>query len=334
MAVEPPKKMRFVDPSGPGGPEVLRIGEMPTPLPREHEVLIKVHAAGINRPDILQRQGKYPPPPGASPVMGLEVSGEIAALGAGATLKLGERVCALVPGGGYAEYCRVPASHCLPIPQDLSMPEAAGVPETFFTVWANVFQIGALKSGELFLVHGGAGGIGTTAIQLAHARGAQVFTTAGTEQKCALCRALGAAHAFNYNNQDFAEEIARATAGCGVDVILDMVGGGYTEKNINSLAMYGRLLQIAFQQGANVTLNLAKIMQKRLIITGSTLRPRSIEDKAVIATELLREVWPLLSTRQVKVIVDKVVPFAEIRAAHEYFESAHHTGKVILQLLS
>ena len=325
--------MRFVDPTGPGGPEVLQIGEMPTPLPREREVLIRVHAAGINRPDILQRQGKYAPPPGASPVLGLEVSGEVAAVGAGATLKLGERVCALVPGGGYAEYCRVPASHCLPVPEGLSMQEAAGIPETFFTVWANVFQIGGLKSGELFLVHGGAGGIGTTAIQLAHARGAQVFTTAGTEEKCAVCRALGAAHAFNYNSQDFAEEIARITAGRGVDVILDMVGGGYTEKNINSLAMHGRLLQIAFQQGAKVTLNLAKIMQKRLIITGSTLRPRSIEDKAVIAKELLREVWPLLSNRQVKVIVDKVVAFTEVKAAHEYFESAHHTGKVILQLL-
>jgi NADPH:quinone reductase len=325
--------MRFVDPTGPGGPEVLQIGEMPTPLPREREVLIRVHAAGINRPDILQRQGKYPPPPGASPVLGLEVSGEIAAVGAGATLKLGERVCALVPGGGYAEYCRVPASHCLPVPEGLSMQEAAGIPETFFTVWANVFQIGGLKSGELFLVHGGAGGIGTTAIQLAHARGAQVFTTAGTEEKCAVCRALGAAHAFNYTSQDFAEEIARITAARGVDVILDMIGGGYTEKNINSLAMHGRLLQIAFQQGAKVTLNLTKIMQKRLIITGSTLRPRSIEEKAVIAQELLREVWPLLGNRQVKVIIDKVVAFTEVKAAHEYFESAHHTGKVILQLL-
>jgi NADPH:quinone reductase len=333
VAIEPPKKMRFVDPTGPGGPEVLQISEMPTPLPREREVLIRVHAAGINRPDILQRQGKYPPPPGASPVLGLEVSGEIAALGAGATLKLGERVCALVPGGGYAEYCRVPASHCLPVPEGLSMQEAAGIAETFFTVWANVFQIGGLKSGELFLVHGGAGGIGTTAIQLAHARGAQVFTTAGTEEKCAICRALGATHAFNYNSQDFAAEIARITAGRGVDVILDIVGGAYTEKNINSLAMHGRLLQIAFQQGAKVTLNLAMIMQKRLIITGSTLRPRSIEEKSVIAKELFREVWPLLSGRQVKVIIDKVVAFTEVKAAHEYFESAHHTGKVILQLL-
>jgi len=325
--------MRFVDPTGPGGPEVLRIGEMPTPLPREHEVLIKVHAAGINRPDVLQRQGKYAPPPGASAILGLEVAGEIATLGAGATLKLGARVCALVPGGGYAEYCRVPESHCLAVPQGLSMQEAAGIPETFFTVWANVFQIGSLKSGERFLVHGGAGGIGTTAIQLAHARGAEVFTTAGSDEKCAACRALGADHAFNYKTASFAEEIARITAGHGVDVILDMVGGGYTEKNVNSLAPHGRLVQIAFQQGANVTLNLAKIMQKRLLITGSTLRPRSIEDKAAIANELHREVWPLLKTRQVKVIVNKVVPFAEVKAAHEYFDSAQHTGKVILQML-
>jgi putative PIG3 family NAD(P)H quinone oxidoreductase len=330
--IEPPQTMRFVDPTGPGGPEVLRIGEMPTPLPREHEVLIKVHAAGINRPDILQRQGKYPPPPGASPILGLEVAGEIAALGAGATLKLGDTVCALVPGGGYAEYCRVPEGQCLPVPEGLSMQEAAGIPETFFTVWANVFQIGGLKSGERFLVHGGAGGIGTTAIQLAHTRGAQVFTTAGTDAKCAVCRGLGADHVFNYHTQDFAAEIERVTAGHGVDVILDMVGGAYTEKNIESLAMRGRLVQIAVQQGAKVTLNLAKIMQRRLLITGSTLRPRSIEEKTAIAQQLGREVWPLFKNRQIKVVVDKVMPFAEVRAAHEYFESAQHTGKVILQL--
>ena len=334
MGIEPPPTMRFVDPTGPGGPEVLRIGEMPTPTPREHEVLIKVHAAGINRPDILQREGKYPPPPGASPVLGLEVSGEIAALGAGATLKLGERVCALVPGGGYAEYCRVPQGHCLPVPQGLSMQEAAGIPETFFTVWANVFQIGRLQKGEQFLVHGGAGGIGTTAIQLAHARGAEVFTTAGTEEKCAACRDLGADHAFNYHSQDFVAEVARITAGRGVDLIVDMVAGSYAEKNIDSLAMRGRLVQIAVQQGAKVSLNLAKIMQRRLLLTGSTLRPRSIEEKTAIAQELEREVWPLLQSKQVKVIVDKVVPFAEVRAAHEYFASAQHIGKVILQLVS
>jgi putative PIG3 family NAD(P)H quinone oxidoreductase len=326
--------MRFVEATAAGGPEVLRIGEMPTPLPREHEVLIKVHAAGINRPDILQREGKYPPPPGASPVMGLEVSGEIVALGTGATLKLGDRVCALAPGGGYAEYCRVPQGHCLPVPQGLSMPEAGGISETFFTVWANVFQIGRLQAGEQFLVHGGAGGIGTTAIQLAHARGAEVFTTAGSDEKCAVCRSLGAAHAFNYHTQDFTAEIARITAARGVDLILDMVAGTYAERNIDSLAMRGRLVQIAVQQGAKVTVNLAKIMQRRLLLTGSTLRPRSIEEKSLIAQELHREVWPLLQSGRVRVVVDKVVPFAEVRAAHEYFERAHHIGKVILQLVT
>jgi NADPH2:quinone reductase len=304
-----PENMRFVGLTGPGGPEVLEIRAMPTPVPRAHEVLIKVHAAGINRPDILQRQGKYPPPPGASPILGLEVA-----------------------GGGYAEYCLVPATHCLPVPRGLSMPQAGGLPETFFTVWANVFQIAGLKRGDLFLVHGGAGGIGTTAIQLAHASGAQVFTTAGTDEKCATCVALGADHAFNYKTQDFSEEIKRFTDGRGVDVILDMVGGGYTEKNINSLAMRGRLVQIAFQQGANVTLNLAKIMQKRLLITGSALRPRSIEEKAAIAQELKAHAWPLLESGQVKVIIDRIVPFAQVKEAHEYFERGAHVGKVILEI--
>ncbi|HEY5101998.1 MAG TPA: NAD(P)H-quinone oxidoreductase [Steroidobacteraceae bacterium] len=333
MGIELPQTMRFVDPTGPGGPEVLRIGETAIPVPRAHEVIIKVHAAGINRPDSLQRQGKYDPPPGASPILGLEVAGEIAAVGAGATLKLGDRVCALVPGGGYAQYCRVPEAQCLPLPQGLSMVESAGICETFFTVWANVFQIAALQLGERFLVHGGAGGIGTTAIQLAHALGAEVFTTAGSEAKCAACRALGAAHAFNYNTQDFAAEIARITEDRGVNVILDMIGGAYTEKNINSLAMRGRLVQIAFQQGAKVTLNLAKITQRRLLITGSTLRPRSVEDKALIATELQARVWPLLKSGRVKVIIDKVFPFDQIKEAHAYFESAQHTGKVILQVV-
>src|SRR3984957_14633194 len=253
MSAELPEKMRFVGLTEPGGPEVLEIRIMPTPVPLAHEVVIKVAAAGINRPDILQRQRKYPPPPGASPILGLEVAGVVAAKGKEVTLNLGEPECALVPGGG--------------------------IPETFFTVWANVFQIGGLKRGELFLVHGGAGGIGTTALQLAHARGAQVFTTAGTDEKCATCVALGADYAFNYKTQNFAEEIKRITDGRGVDLIVDMVAGDYAAQNLNSLAMRGRLVQIAVQQGANVTLNLAKIMQKRLVVTGSTLRPRRIEDK-------------------------------------------------------
>jgi putative PIG3 family NAD(P)H quinone oxidoreductase len=327
-----PENMRFVDVTGPGGPEVLAIREMPTPLPRDHEVLIKVQAAGVNRPDILQRQGKYPPPPGASPVLGLEVAGVVAATGRSATLKVGDPVCALVPGGGYAEYCIVPGAHCLPVPRGLSMQHAGGIPETFFTVWANVFQIAALKRGELFLIHGGAGGIGTTAIQLAHAMGAQVFTTAGTDEKCATCVVLGASHAFNYKTQDFEAEISRITNDRGVDVILDMVGGGYTEKNINCLAMRGRLVQIAFQQGAKVTLNLAKIMQKRLVITGSALRPRSVEEKAGIAQDLQEHAWPFLENGRIKVIIDKIVPFAKVKEAHEHFERGAHVGKVILDL--
>lgn len=332
MPGEVPENMRFVGFAGPGGPEVLEIRAMPTPAPRAHEVLIKVHAAGINRPDMLQRQGKYPPPPGASPVLGLEVAGVVALRGNDSTLNVGDAVCALVPGGGYAEYCLVPATHCLPVPRGLSIQHAAGIPETFFTVWANVFQIAGLKRGDQFLVHGGAGGIGTTAIQLAHASGAQVYTTAGTDEKCATCLALGADHAFNYKTQDFEQEIKRITEGRGVDVILDMVGGGYTEKNVNSLAMRGRLVQIAFQQGANVTLNLAKIMQKRLLITGSALRPRSIEEKTAIAQDLKAHAWPLLESGQVKVIVDRVVPFAHVREAHDYFERGTHVGKVILQI--
>jgi len=305
---------------------------MPTPVPGAHEVVIKVHAAGINRPDMLQRQGKYPPPPGASPILGLEVAGVVAATGKGAALEVGAAVCALAPGGGYAEYCLVPDSHCLAVPRGFSMPQAGGIPETFFTVWANVFQIAALKRGDLFLVHGGAGGIGTTAIQLAHASGALVFTTAGTDEKCATCRELGADHAFNYKTQDFAEEVNRITDGRGVDVILDMVGGDYAEKNVNSLAKRGRLVQIAVQKGAQARVNLAKIMQKRLILTGSTLRPRSIEEKAAIAQELKSRVWPLLEGGKVKVIIDRIVPFAQVREAHEYFESGAHVGKVILDL--
>jgi len=327
-----PENMRFVGLTGPGGPEVLEIRTMPTPVPGAHEVVIKVAAAGINRPDISQRQGKYPPPPGASPILGLEVAGVVAAAGKDAMLKVGDAVCALVPGGGYAEYCLVPAAHCLSIPRGLSMLQAGGIPETFFTVWANVFQIAGLKRGDLFLVHGGAGGIGNTAIQLAHASGAQVFTTAGTDEKCAACVALGADHAINYRTQNFAEEIKRITEGRGVDVILDMVGGDYAQENINSLAMRGRLVQIAVQKGANGTVNLAKIMQKRLVITGSTLRPRSIEEKASIAQELKARVWPLLESGAVKVIINKTFQFEKVREAHEYFDSGAHTGKVILEV--
>jgi putative PIG3 family NAD(P)H quinone oxidoreductase len=312
--------MRYVDASTPGGPEVLRIVEGPPPEPRAGEVLIRVEAAGVNRPDLLQRQGKYPPPPGASPILGLEVAGTI--------VGTGERVCALAPGGGYAEYCAVPAAHCLPVPRGLSMEETAGIPETFFTVWANVFQIGGLKAGEAILIHGGTSGIGTTAIQLARAWGAHVFATAGSDEKCRACERLGAERAVNYREQDFAAEFKGA-----MDLVLDMVGGPYLARNIECLRAFGRLVEIAVQQGAEGTVNLAKIMQKRITVTGSTMRPRTVEDKARIASELRERVWPLLEVGEVKVQVDRVFPFEEAAEAHRYLEAGGHVGKVILRLV-
>jgi len=309
----------------------MRVAEGPSPAPGEGEVLIRVAAAGVNRPDLLQRQGKYPPPPGASPVMGLEVAGTIESVGAGAGWKTGDRVCALVPGGGYAEYCAAPGMQCLQIPKGLSMEEAAGIPETFFTVWANVFQIGGLKQGERILIHGGASGIGTTAIQLAREFGATVFVTAGTDEKCEACRRLGAAAAINYLKQDFAQEV-RALTAHGVDMVLDMVGGPYAARNIECLAMRGRLVQIAVQQGAEATVNLAKIMQKRLTVTGSTMRPRTVADKGQIASELKERVWPLLEAGRVKTIVDRVFPLGEVVEAHRYLEAGQHVGKVILKV--
>jgi len=297
----------------------MRVAEAPPPEPAEGQVVIRVEAVGVNRPDLMQRQGKYPPPPGASPVLGLEVAGTVVGSGA--------RVCALTPGGGYAEYCVAPESHCLPLPAGLSMEEAAGIPETFFTVWANVFQIGALKAGDRFLVHGGASGIGTTAIQLARAFGATVYATAGTDEKCGACERLGVERAINYREQDFAKELRGE-----IDVILDMVGGSYTARNIDCLAPRGRLVQIAVQQGMEATVNLAKIMQKRITLTGSTMRPRTVEDKAQIARELRERVWPLLESRRVRVLVDRVFPLGEVVQAHRYLESGAHIGKVILRV--
>ena len=323
--------MRFVDLPQPGGADAMRIAEGPKPSPGQGEVLIRVLAAGVNRPDILQRQGKYPPPPGASPVLGLEVAGTIEQVGEGSRWNAGDKVCALVPGGGYAEYCVVPEPQCLPIPAALSMEEAAGIPETFFTVWANVFQMGALQAGEYLLVHGGASGVGTTAIQLARAFDAKVFVTAGGEEKCTACVRLGAEAAFDYLKQDFVQEIRRHTAH-GVDLVLDMVGGPYTLRNIECLAMHGRLVQIAVQQGAEATINLTKIMHKRLIVTGSTMRPRSVADKGQIARELEREVWPLLEAKKVKVIVDRVFPLEQVAEAHRHLEGGAHIGKVILKV--
>ena len=322
--------MRYVAMTAPGGAEVLQIQTTATPSPGPGEVLIRVAASGVNRPDLAQRAGLYPPPPGASPILGLEVAGIIEAAPSDSGFQPGDRVCALVPGGGYATHCVTPASHCLPIPKNMDFTHAAGLAETFFTVWANVFQIGGLKAGQRFLVHGGTSGIGVTALQLARAFGAEAYATAGSERKVAACVELGARAAINYRSEDFVARIAELTAGQGVDVILDMVGGDYTAKNIACLAMNGRLVQIATLGGAKVQIHLPTVMQKRLVITGSTLRPRSVADKARIASELRERVWPLLESGQVKVVVDQVFGFSDVRKAHEYLEAGEHIGKVIL----
>jgi len=324
--------MRYVAISAPGGPEVLHLAEGPPPSPQGAEVLIAVHAAGVNRPDLLQRAGKYPPPEGASPILGLEVAGVIVARGPDAARAVGDRVCALVPGGGYAEFCVAPDVQCLPAPAGFSLVEAAGMPETFFTVWANLFQLGRLQAGERVLVHGGTSGIGTTAIQFATAFGAEVFATAGSAEKCAACLSLGATAAINYRTSAFVDEVRRLTAGRGVDVVLDIVGGAYTALNLRCLANAGRLVQVGVQEGAEVTLNWMRVMQKRLTLTGSTMRPRPVADKAQIARELQAQVWPLLETRRVRVLVDRVFPLDEVRQAHEHLESGRPIGKVILQV--
>jgi NADPH2:quinone reductase len=326
-----PQSMRFIDMAGPGGPEVLRLATGAVPQPGPQEVLIRVAAAGVNRPDVLQRMGSYPPPPGASPVLGLEVSGKIATVGRDVSeWRESDEVCALVPGGGYAEYCVTPAPHCLPVPQGLSLIEAAALPETFFTVWTNVFERGRLKSGESFLVHGGSSGIGTTAIQLARAFGARIFATAGSPEKCSVCVELGAERAIDYRREDFTAVIKEATQGRGVDVILDMVGGPYVEKNLRSLAVEGRLVQIAFLQGGKVELDLVHLMMRRQTITGSTLRPRSIPEKAAIAQALREKVWPLIEAGKVRPIVDRTFRLAEAAEAHRLMESSAHIGKIVL----
>lgn len=314
-----------------GGPEALILAEVPAPEPRPGEVLIKVAAAGVNRPDVLQRMGLYPPPPGASNIPGLEVAGEIARLGEGVTLwKPGDRVCALTAGGGYAEYALAPEGSCMRVPKALGMAEAACIPETFMTVWHNVFERGALKAGEAFLVHGGSSGIGSTAIQLAAHFGARVFATAGSDEKCAYCESLGAERAINYKTKSFASEIKAATAGRGVDVILDMVGGDYVKDNIACAAEDGRIVQIAFLKGSRIQLDLMPVMLKRLTLTGSTLRPRKPEFKAHLARELERKVWPLLESGAVKIVIDKAFPLAEAAAAHRHMESSTHMGKIVL----
>ncbi len=329
-----PQEMTYVEVSAPGGAENLRLARGPLPLPREGEVLVRVMAAGVNRPDIAQREGRYPPPPGASPILGLEVAGEIAALGPGVSRwRRGDRVTALTNGGGYAEYCTVPAPQCLPWPAGYDAIQAGALPETFFTVWANLFELGGLKPGERVLIHGGTSGIGVTAIQLARAFGATVYATAGSEEKCKSCLDLGANAAINYRTQDFAEEIARLTEGRGVDVILDMVGGPYAMRNIRSLARGGRLVLIAFLGGAKVEMfDLTRIMTHRLTLTGSTMRPRSTEEKGAIAAALEARVWPLLAAGRVRPVIHAVFPLAEVAAAHRLMESSAHIGKIMLKV--
>ena len=317
----------------PGAPDVLVPAERPTPVPRPGEVLIKVACAGVNRPDLMQRLGKYPPPPGASDIPGLEVAGTIEAVGPDVdSFKAGDRVCALLAGGGYAEYCVAPAPQCLPLPRGISLAEAAAVPETFFTVWTNVFERGRLKKGESLLVHGGSSGIGTTAIQLARAFGARVFATAGSAEKCAACERIGAERAIDYRELDFVAAIRESTGGKGVDVILDMVGGDYFQRNIDVLNMEGRLVQIATLRGSKAEIVLPAIMQRRLTITGSTLRARSVAEKGAIARALREHVWPLIESGQVKPLVYRTFPFRDAPAAHRLMESGEHIGKIVLTI--
>jgi NADPH2:quinone reductase len=323
--------MKFVHIRQPGDASVLELVQGETPKPKTGEVLIRVVAAGVNRPDLLQRQGHYPPPEGASPILGLEVSGFIEELGAGTQthFKNGDPVCALLAGGGYAEYCVAPVVQCLPVPNGVSVRDAAGIPETFFTVWSNVFERGRLVSGEKFFVHGGTSGIGTTAIQLAKAFGASVFTTAGSDEKCAECLKLGADYSFNYKDVDFAQ--ATKATGKNIDLILDMVGGEYFDKNLEILGQNGRLVQIAFVQGSSVELNLRKIMTKGLTVTGSTLRPKTSEQKGLIARSLFEKVWPLFEKKLVQVKVARTFSLGDVADAHRFMESSQHIGKIILE---
>ena len=326
--------MRAIEISGFGAPEVLRETERPAPAPKPGELLIAVQASGINRPDVLQRKGLYPMPPGVSDLPGLEIAGTVTAGAAAdlaaAGLAIGDAACALVAGGGYAEQCVAPAGQCLPVPAGLSMIEAAALPETFFTVWQNVFHIARLQPGETLLVQGGSSGIGTTAIALAKALGSSVIVTAGSDAKCAACLALGADHAINYRTQDFAAEVKRITEGRGVNVVLDMVAGDYIGREIECLADDGRLALIAVQGGAKATLDAAIVLRRRLSIVGSTLRPRSVEYKTRLAQELRETVWPLLAAARVKPVIHRVFPAAQAAEAHALMESGTHVGKLVL----
>jgi putative PIG3 family NAD(P)H quinone oxidoreductase len=315
----------------PGGPEVLEARVLPVPGIGAGDVLIRVAAAGVNRPDLMQREGKYPPPPGAPDTPGLEVAGTIVAVGARAgDWRVGDVVCALVAGGGYAEYCAAPSVQCLPMPRGLSTTDAAALPETYFTVWTNVFERGRLQPGESMLVHGGASGIGTAAIALGRAFGATVFATAGTPEKCAACERLGAAHAIDYRTEDFVAVVRERTAGTGVNLVLDMVGGEYVGRNLEALAVEGRLVQIAYLRGARAEVNLASVMQKRLTITGSTLRPRTPDEKGAIARALLRHVWPRIERGEVRPVIHATFPLDRASEAHTMLEAGEHVGKIVL----
>ena len=323
--------MRAIEVTRPGGPDVLVEAERPKPSPAAGEVLVKVAAAGINRPDVMQRMGQYPPPPGVTDIPGLEIAGVVEQLGSGVDeWRAGDRVCALVAGGGYAEYCVAPTPQCLPVPANVDVVHAAAIPETFFTVWTNAFDRGRLKAGESLLVHGGSSGIGTTAIQLGHAFGSRVFATAGSAEKCAACERLGAERAINYREQDFVAVVKEATGGKGVDVVLDIVGGDYFARNMDALGMDGRLVSIAVQNGVKTTINILTMMQRRLTLTGSTLRTRSIAEKGAIATALRQHVWPLLKSGSVSPVIYATFPLRAAANAHRVMESGAHVGKLVL----
>ena len=332
-----PQRMAAAGFAAPGGPEVLGIREVETPQPGVGQVLIRVAFAGVNRPDILQRKGLYPPPPGASPLPGLEISGTIVALGAGVAetmpdISLGARVCALVAGGGYAQYCLAEAGHCLPVPFGLTLAEAAALPETLFTVWHNVFERGWAKDGEWMLVHGGTSGIGTMAARLGRLFDMRVIVTCGGAEKCAAALAIGAGHAIDYKAQDFVAEVARITGGRGVDLVLDMVAGDYVARNLDCLAEDGRHVTIAVQGGTRATVNMAKVMQRRLTFTGSTLRPRSVQFKTLVAQELSANVWPMVESGELRPVMDRIFPLAEAARAHGWMESGAHIGKIVLEV--
>jgi NADPH2:quinone reductase len=326
-----PAEMTAIEITAPGPPDVLRPTRRPVPSPGPGEVLIKVKAAGVNRPDLMQRQGLYAPPPGASDIPGMEVAGDVVAVGSGVgDWRVGDEVCALLSGGGYAEFCVAPAPQCLPVPKGLDAIQAAALPETVFTVWTNVFDRGRLHAGETLLVHGGSSGIGTIAIQMGRAFGARVFATAGSPEKCAACERLGAERAVDYKKEDFVAVLREATAGRGVDVVLDIVAGDYAPRNIELLAVEGRLVQIALQRGSRVELDLRLVLQRRLTLTGSTLRPRTVEEKGAIARSVEMDVWPLIEAGRIRPVIHATVPLAEAALAHHVLETGAHIGKVVL----